>query len=102
MKACIRALLISCALLSLTNCEPGPVDISGENPLVGKLCTVQFRRDVLGTTSGALVSPEETKVGGVDTTIQGVLKSTSGEWVVITDKGRDVWIPKSVILAIRF
>lgn len=70
--------------------------------MIGKMCTIQFRRDVLGTTSGSLVSPAETNVGGVNTAIQGVLKSTSGEWVVIADKGQEVWIPKSVILAIRF
>ena len=101
MTSVFAAAAIAAAVL-LTACEPRATDSSGDNPLVGKTCTIQFRRDVLGVAGGTAFSPLDTKINDVDTVMEGLLRSTHGEWVVIENKGREVWIPKSVILYIRF
>jgi hypothetical protein len=90
------------ALITLSSCEKSVIDDAAGNPLVGKSCTIQFRRDVLGVSGGVAVSPAATQFNGAETTIEGLLRSTHGEWVVIDNKGQEVWIPKSVILSIRF
>jgi hypothetical protein len=48
------------------------------------------------------IAPMTDGVNGADTTVAGTLRHTSDEWVVIDRAGKDVWIPKSVILLIHF
>ncbi len=68
---------------------------------VGKACTIQFRRDALGAASHNPVPPTTNNMNGADTSIDGTLKRATAEWVVIDRKGRELWIPKSVILLIE-
>lgn len=90
------------AAFFLTECHSDVSPNDKDNPLVGKTCTVQFRSDVLGMTTSTPASPSSTIINGVDTTVKGLLRSTQGDWVVVESNGQEVWIPKEVILAIRF
>ncbi len=41
-------------------------------------------------------------MNGVDTTVYCTWKSLRGDWVIVEREHREVWIPKNVILLIRF
>jgi hypothetical protein len=41
-------------------------------------------------------------INGADTAISCTYKSTRDDWVIVNRAGREVWIPKSVILLIEF
>jgi hypothetical protein len=94
------AILLCAASLSLAallaGCDAGPT------PPVGKQCTIQFRRDALGTAASLPVPPLSDNINGADTSISGTLKSTGGEWVVIDCHGLEVWVPKTTILLIKY
>lgn len=68
---------------------------------VGKFCTIQFRRDALGAAASTPVPPTTDSFNGADTNVQGKLKRTTKEWVVIEHGAGEMWIPKSVILLIK-
>ena len=68
----------------------------------GKRCTIQFRRDALGAGSTLPISPMTGSINGAETSISGTLKRSSSDWVVIEGNGgREILIPKSVILLIE-
>ena len=72
------------------------------NPPNGRQCTVQFRRDALGAAANLPISPLTDGINGADTTVAGILKHTSDEWVILDRGGKEIWIPKSVILLMHF
>jgi len=41
-------------------------------------------------------------INGADTAISCAFKSTRDDWVIVNRAGKEVWIPKSVILLIEF
>ena len=88
-------------MLMSTGCDSS-VLADSSSPPAGKSCTIQFRRDALGAAASLPISPMTGNINGAETTISGALKSTSGEWVILNRAGKDVWIPKSVILLIEF
>jgi hypothetical protein len=80
----------------LTGCDSKPT------PPAGKSCTIQFRRDALGTASSNPVPPMTDNMNGANTSISGTLKSTAGDWVVLDQGGREVWVPKTAVLLIKY
>jgi hypothetical protein len=42
------------------------------------------------------------QINGADTTISCTYKSTRDDWVIVNHAGKEVWVPKSVILLIEF
>ena len=97
LLACITETVAS---LSLTGCDRATAaDTSKASP--GKPCTVQFRRDALGA-AGLPISPMTGGINGADTAISCTYKSAREDWVIVDRGGKEVWIPKSVILLIEF
>ena len=95
--ACIAA---TAATLSLTGCDRATAADTSIPP--GRQCTVQFRRDALGAAANLPVSPMTQGINGADTAISCRYKSTREDWVIVDRAGREIWIPKSVILLIEF
>lgn len=96
--ACVAALT---ATLSLTGCEKATAADSSAS-LAGKPCTVQFRRDALGAAASLPIPPMTGGINGADTAISCTFKSTRDDWFVVNRAGKELWIPKSVILLIEF
>jgi hypothetical protein len=104
MKSTILTLAVVAAIaatLSLVGCGQAAVAGSPTPPL-GKPCTVQFRRDALGAAATLPVPPTTGSFNGAETSISGLLKSSSGERIVLDQHGKKTWVPKSVILLIQF
>jgi hypothetical protein len=86
---------------SLTGCvHATAADRSASTP--ARICTVQFRRDALGAAATLPISPTAQGINGADTAITGSYKATRKGWVIVERDGRELWIPKSVILSIEF
>ena len=96
--ACITSLV---AILLLTGAN-GAIAADQSTTPAGKSCTIQFRRDALGAAASLPISPTSSSINGAGTSIHGTFKSIRDEWVIIDRSGREVWIPKSVILLIEF
>ena len=101
MKPIIRTSFLAGALL-------GSIVFSGcdhqDAPKLqaGKRCTIQFRRDALGAGATLPISPMTGSINGAETSISGILKRSSSDWVVIEGhNAREILIPKSVILLIE-
>jgi hypothetical protein len=104
MKALIITLTCIAAVamtLSLTGCDKAAA-AGSSGPSAGKQCVIQFRRDALGAAASLPIAPMTGSINGAETTISGVLKSSSGEWVVLDQAGKEIWVLKSVILLIQF
>jgi hypothetical protein len=56
----------------------------------------------LGAAATLPVPPLSNNVNGADTSISGTLKSASSQWFVLDVKGKDVWVPKPVVLLIQY
>jgi hypothetical protein len=69
-------------------------------PEVGKLCTIQFRRDALGAAASLPVGPMTDSINGAETSISGKLLRVTTDWLVVERNGKDVWIPQSVVLMV--
>ena len=98
MKHPIHASMAFAAILGaslLGGCGHGGLSLEP-----GKTCTIQFRRDALGTASALPVSPFTESINGAVTCVSGTFKRTAGHWIVIEQNGTEVWIPESVVLAI--
>jgi hypothetical protein len=99
-------LLAGVALLSvtllITGCAVANGASAGSLPPIGKPCTIQFRRDALGTAAALPVNPMASSINGAETSVAGTLKMVSPEWVVLDLSGREVWVSKSVVLLIQF
>ena len=101
MKPIIRTSILTGALLAsvvLSGCDHQ----DAPTLQAGKTCTLQFRRDALGAGATLPISPMTGNINGAETSISGTLKRSSSDWVVIEGKGgREILIPKSVILLIE-
>jgi hypothetical protein len=96
--ACIATIVV---ILPLTGCDRATAaDRPAASP--GKSCNVQFRRDALGAAMNLPVSPMTGGINGADTAISCTFKSTREDWVIVDRAGKELWIPKSVILLIEF
>jgi hypothetical protein len=95
---CLSALA---AGLILGGCVPS-TEMALADGNAGKACTIQFRRDALGAAASVPIAPTTGSFNGAPTTISGTLKSSRGDWVVITREDHDIWVPKQVILLVQF
>src|SRR5688572_5609943 len=69
--------------------------------LVGKMVKVQFRRDLLGQSAGAPISPTAQGPGGRAVHLVGTVRSVTGGWVVLERERNTYWIPQASILLIE-
>ena len=100
----MKSFILTLALLgSVVFSGCGKQDVPPDVPAlqVGKACTVQFRRDALGAAANIPVSPTTHNINGAETCVMGTLKRAMAEWVVLERNGKEIWIPKSVILLIE-
>jgi hypothetical protein len=67
-----------------------------------RACTIQFRRDALGAAANLPISPMTGGINGADTAISCTFKSMREDWVIVERAGKEVWIPKGVILLMEF
>ena len=96
--ACIAMMI---AALSLTGCDhTSTADRPASAP--GKSCTLQFRRDALGAAASLPISPLVGGINGADTAMSCTYKGTHEDWVIVEHAGKELWIPKSVILLLEF
>lgn len=92
-------------LVLLVTCHKSPppkVDMTALTPPIGKNCTVQFRRDALGAAASSAIPPLTGMHNGAETAVSGKLKYVTSEYVVLDRNGAELWIPKSVVLALQF
>src|SRR5688572_10470340 len=80
-----------------TNSGGGGADSA--QPAIDSYIIVQIRRDSLGA-AGAPIPPMSGPVGGAEVAVGGKLRRLNADWVVIESAGRDIWIPRGVVLLI--
>ena len=111
MRTYSAILAASAALIGallLTACNNADVATGAPTPPLGKICTVQFRRDALGAAASLPVPPMSEGINGAATSIPGKLKSAIGDWIVVDPGGADpgrpteIWVPKTAVLLIRY
>jgi hypothetical protein len=68
-------------------------------PAIDSYIIVQIRRDALGA-AGAPLAPMSGPVGGAELAVGGKLRRLNADWVVVESGGREIWIPRSVVLLI--
>ena len=69
---------------------------------MGENCTVQFRRDVLGSARDLPVAVTTDVINGAQVSLSGRLVSIDTDWVVILRPEEEFWIPRDHVLTIRF
>ena len=69
---------------------------------VGKSCTVQFRRDALGAANSVPIGPMTGSINGAETSVSGTLKTIMDEWIILDRGGKNIWVPKTVVLSLQF
>jgi hypothetical protein len=67
-------------------------------PKIGRQCTVQFRRNLLGTASNSGISPLAGSVNGVEFSVAGTLSQANDSWVILSSGQREYCIPRENIL----
>ena len=75
------------------------------DPKPGTICTVQFRRDMLGATS-YLTSPTTDNINNTNVSLRGTLVAANREAILLDHLNDEsqlqrFWIPKSSILCIQ-
>jgi len=73
---------------------------------IGQDCAVIFRRDALGVSRDAPISPHTTNFNGVEAAVYGRLVDVERDAIMLKRNTRPAeetyWIPRSAILMIRF
>ena len=71
---------------------------------VGSNCTVQFRRNYLGGTSSNIIPITTDGINGAQISLSGKLTYADNEWIVVNQSNikKEYWIPREVILHLRF
>lgn len=70
-------------------------------PPIGATCKIQIRRDALGAGAAGPIPPRTDAFNGAETAVSGVLKQFTTEWIVLDVAGKEIWIPKTVVLLIE-
>jgi len=87
----------------LAGCRESTTASDGRDlELLGKSCTVQFRRDALGGTSPNLVGPTVDDIDGSTISISGKMTAISPHWLVLDASRKEIRIPRDVILCLEF
>ena len=106
----IMLLVIMATTTILASCTSETTTISGPtttvevstHPLasdIGKTCTVQFKRNVLGAADFA-IAPTIDAINNVAVTIAGTLKAVRDNGILIESGTEKYWIPMDSILLI--
>ncbi len=103
----IAILVIILGVLGMAGCESKtPSAQSSTNriyPKAGAYCTVQFRRDALGASANLPIPPTTGNINGAAVCVTGKFSKMNEDWVILTEgDSREIWIPRSVILLIKF
>jgi hypothetical protein len=71
---------------------------------VGTPCTVQIRRDALGSGHELPVPPTTDVINGAQVSVSGTLEAVHGSWIVLDtrDPRRKHWIPAGSVLLLSF
>ncbi len=77
------------------------VDPSPLTALVGRTVRVQFRRDLLGQSAAAPISPTGPGPGGRAVHLNGTVQSVSGGWLLLEHETHRYWVPHASILLIE-
>jgi len=78
-------------------------ELSALREKIGESCTVQFRRDALGTASTNPVPPLTGSMNGAETTVAGTLTAVKEDWIILKHRdNRELWIPMSNVLLLMF
>lgn len=73
----------------------------GPSNAIGKQCTVQFKRDLLGVHANMPVGPNVDNINGAEVSVHGTLLALDiGDQIVLRQGDKELWIPKSNILMI--
>jgi hypothetical protein len=99
----IRACLAALAVASLAGCQ-------AKDPLrarIGRSCTVQVKRDLLGGSSSLPIGPNTTNSNGVEVSVGGTLEQATPDFLVLRvgpadQPSREYVIPRSNVLLIQF
>lgn len=76
--------------------DPSPL-----GSLIGRTCSVQFRRDALGMAAGAPLSPTAESSGGRPARLRGTLTAVGDGWITLSADGATYHIPQATILLIE-
>ena len=72
---------------------------------IGEICTVQFRRDALGSGATLPVSPTTGSINGAEVAVGGKLVAVEGDGIVIEGlpphQANTYWIPFHAILLVE-
>jgi hypothetical protein len=107
MKTLITVLAMGLAMAGLlagTGCEQRSLAAIGGSVAQpkGKVCTVQLRRDALGSAAASPVPPLTGSINGVQVAITGKVLVMDSEWVMVaTEKDGTIYIPKEVVLLVQ-
>jgi len=107
MRTSVAAAVI--LLMLVAGCEapdakPTSSTTSTSAPLsqwIDRPVTIQFRRDLLGTSRELPVGPDTSSINGAETSISGTLVEAHEDSVVIQRDERLHWVPRETILHIR-
>jgi hypothetical protein len=69
---------------------------------IGRPCTVQFRREILGVAKDNAIPPTAAEYKGADLQIKGTLAALDADYLILRQNQAVVWIPESSILLVRF
>lgn len=99
----ILSLLLLSALLALgsSGCMPPPSMPRYAIPPIGATCKIQLRRDALGAGASGPIPPRTDVFNGAETSLSGKLQQFTTEWIVLDVSGKELWIPKTVVLLIE-
>lgn len=95
------SLLTTLLALGPGGCMPPPSMPRYAIPPIGATCKIQLRRDALGAGAAGPIPPRTDVFNGAETSVGGILKQFTTEWIVLDVGGKEVWIPKTVVLLIE-
>jgi len=99
----LTLILLCLPLFGLIGCGSGQtgLDRSVLSQWVGKRCTVQVRRDALGSAHTLPVAPLTDEINGAAVSISGTLERVDAHSIVLNHASKSHFIPEASILLIR-
>jgi hypothetical protein len=95
----IWAAVLGSITIGLVGCGGDPNRSSAVlAPKIGRQCTVQLRRNLLGTASSSGISPLAGSVNGVEFSVAGTLAQATDSWIILSSGQREYCIPRDNIL----
>ena len=69
---------------------------------VGKICTVQLRRDALGGAANLPVPPLTNEINGAQVSLTGSLERVTDHWIVLSVSERSIAVSRDAVLLVQF